>query len=339
MTSSTLPIPSTSTPVRGISRRSMMGSALMLAAPLAWSDPSPFPKPGATIRYVVPFTPGGLTDVMARQMAQQLSERLNVNVIVENKPGAGAMAGVEYAARSTADGTTLLAVNMTHSVNATLFKGRSKIDWDKDLKPVALLAGTPVLVVVPADSKVQTLADLVAAAKARSLNAGSSGIGTPSHLSLAVFNQLNATNILHVPYKGGSPSLTDLIAGQVDVIFSNFPESIPFVKAGKLRAIAIGTAQRHPQVPNVPTTAEAGMPTLNAEQWTAVMVPAGTPDLVVDKLGAEFVQIRQVPEVAKKSQDLGFRVDPRGPKAFGAFWNSEVQRWRGVIEVAGITAE
>ena len=228
---------------------------------------------------------------------------------------------------------------MTHSVNATLFKGRAKFDVEKDLKPVALLAGTPVLVVVPADSKIQTLADLVKAAKTKSLNAGSSGIGTPSHLSLALFNQLNGTNILHVPYKGGSPSLTDLIAGQVDVIFSNFPESIPFVKAGKLRAIAIATTQRHPQVPNVPTTVEAGMPKLNVEQWTAVMVPAGTPSAIVDKLGADLVQILKNPEVAKKTEELGFRADPRGPKAFGEFWNSEVQRWRTVIQAANITPE
>ena len=149
-----------------------------------------------------------------------------------------------------------LAVNMTHSVNATLFKDRVKFDLSKDLKPVAFLAGSPVLVVVPASSPIRTLQDLVDAAKKKPLNAGSSGLGTPSHLSLALFNQLNGTSIQHIPYKGGSPCLADLIAGQLDVIFSNFPESIPFVKAGKLRAIAIATDQRNAQVPDVPTTGE-----------------------------------------------------------------------------------
>ncbi len=323
-----------------MSRRALVAAACLLAAPLSWAQPAEYPKPGSVIRYVVPFPPGGLTDVMARIMAQQLGEQWKgVNVIIENKPGAGAMSGAEYVARAAPDGLTMLAVNMTHSVNATLFKGRAKFDLNKDLKPVAFLAGTPVLVVVPASSKIQNLADLVAAAKAKSLNAGSSGVGTPSHLSMALFNQINGTSILHVPYKGGSPSLTDLMAGQIDVIFSNFSESIPFVKSGKLRAIAIASEQRNPQVPNVPTTAEAGMPKLNAEQWTAVMMPAGTPDAVVQKMGNELVRIMQIPEIAKKSEELGFRVDPRGPKAFGELWNSEVQRWRAVIEASNITAE
>lgn len=323
-----------------LSRRALIAGACVLAAPLCWAQATDYPKPGSVIRYVVPFPPGGLTDVMARLMAQQLGEQWKgVNVIIENKPGAGAMSGAESVARAAPDGMTMLAVNMTHSVNATLFKGRAKFDLNKDLKPVAFLAGTPVLIVVPANSKIQSMADLVAAAKAKSLNAGSSGVGTPSHLSMALFNQLNGTSIVHVPYKGGAPSLTDLMAGQLDVIFSNFSESIPFVKSGKLRAIAIASAQRNPQVPNVPTTAEAGMPKLNAEQWTAVMMPAGTPDAIVQKMGNELVRIMQIPEVAKKSEELGFRVDPRGPKAFGELWNSEVQRWRAVIEAANITAE
>ena len=325
---------------RIFARRAVLAFACALALPgLAWAQASDYPKPGAMLRYVVPFPPAGLTDVMARLVAQQLGERWKTNVIVENKPGANAMLGAETAARAAPDGNTLLAVNMTHSVNATLFRGRSKLNFDKDLKPVALLAGTPVLIVVPADSKIQSLADLVAAAKSRSLNAGSSGVGTPSHMSLALFNQLNGTKILHVPYKGGAPSLTDLMGGQLDVIFSNFPESLPFVKSGKLRAIAIASAQRNPQVRNVPTTAEGGMPKLNVEQWTAVMVPGATPDAIVQKLGGELVRIMSTPDVANKARELGFRVDPRGPREFAAFWNSEVQRWRTVVESAGITPE
>ncbi|MBP0623365.1 Bug family tripartite tricarboxylate transporter substrate binding protein [Cupriavidus consociatus] len=325
-----------------ITRRAVLALACGLAVSAvqpAWAQTTDYPKAGAVLRYVVPFPPAGLTDVMARLVAQQLGERWKVNVIVDNKPGANAMLGAESAARAAADGNTLLAVNMTHSVNATLFRGKSKLNFDKDLKPVALLAGTPILVVVPTNSKIRSLADLVAAAKAKSLNAGSSGVGTPSHMSLALFNQLNGTKILHVPYKGGSPSLTDLMGGQLDVIFSNFPESLPFVKSGKLRAIAIASGQRNPQVPDVPTTAEAGMPKLNVEQWTAVMVPGGTPDAVVQRLGGELVSIMATPEVANKARELGFRVDARGPRDFAMFWNSEVKRWRAVIESAGITPE
>lgn len=327
---------------RSAVRRAILAMMIALALPgvaKAQAQATDYPKQGAVLRYVVPFPPAGLTDVMARLVAQQLGERWKTNVVIDNKPGGNAMIGAETAARAAPDGNTLLAVNMTHSVNATLFRGKSKLDFDKDLKPVALLAGTPILVVVPANSKINSLADLVAAAKSKSLSAGSSGVGTPSHMSLALFNQINGTRILHVPYKGGAPSLTDLMGGQLDVIFSNFPESLPFVKSGKLRAIAIASDQRNPQVANVPTTAEAGMPKLNVEQWTAVMVPAATPDPIVQKLGGELVRIMQTPEIANKARELGFRVDPRGPREFSAFWGNEVQRWSTVIEAAGVTAE
>ena len=325
----------------GLTRRSLLAAAACaLAAPAAsWAQTAAYPKAGSVLHYIVPFTPGGLTDVMARLVGQQLAERTKLNVVIENKPGAGAMLGAEVAVRSPADGYNILAVNMTHSVNATLFQGRVKFDLSKDLKPVAFLAGSPVLVVVPANSPIRSLQDLVEAAKKKPLNAGSSGLGTPSHLSLALFNQLNGTHIQHIPYKGGSPSLSDLMAGQLDVIFSNLPESIPFVKAGKLRAIAIATDQRNAQVPDVPTTAEAGMPKLNVEQWTAVMVPAATPDEVVNTLSKELVAIMQIPEVVTKSTELGFRVDPKGPAAFAKFWDAEVQRWGEVIKAAGITAD
>ncbi len=325
-----------------LTRRSLLAAAahalVTPAASWAQSDAA-YPKAGSVLRYIVPFTPGGLTDVMARLVGQHLGERMNLNVLIDNKPGAGAMLGAEAAVRSAADGYNILAVNMTHSVNATLFQGRAKFDLSKDLKPVAFLAGSPVLVVVPANSSIHSLEDLVKGAKQKPLNAGSSGLGTPSHLSLALFNQLNGTSIQHIPYKGGSPLLSDLMAGQLDVIFSNFPESIPFVKAGKLRAIAIATDQRNAQVPEVPTTAEAGMPKLNVEQWTAVMVPAATPDAVVNTLSQELVQIMQIPEVVARSTELGFRVDPKGPAEFTQFWNAEVQRWSEVIQAAGITAD
>lgn len=332
-----------------ITRRMLLASALALAAiapaagvqaqSQAQAPATDYPAKGSVLKYVVPFPPGGLTDVMARLVGQQLSERLGVTVVVENRPGAGAMIGAEQVSRAAPDGTTLLAITMTHSVNATLLRDRSRFDITKDLKPVALLASTPILVVVPANSKIRTLDDLAKAAKGKELNAGSSGVGTPSHLSLALFNQINGTNILHIPYAGGAPSLTDLMGGQLDVIFSNYAESLPYVQSGKLRAIAIASAARNPQVPNVPTSAEAGMPKLNVEQWTAVMLPAATPDAIVQRLGKELVGIMARPEVAEKTRSLGFSVDARGPAEFAPFWNSEVQRWRALIQSAGITAQ
>ena len=315
-----------------------LASLTLLAAPGVQAQ-SDYPKPGATLRYVVPFPPGGLTDVMARLVAQQLAERWKVNVVVDNKPGGAAMVGADAVAKSAPDGNTLLAITMTHTVNATLFKGRAPYDFQKDLKPVALLAGSPVLIVVPAASPIKDMKDLLAAAKTRPLNAGSSGNGSVPHLVLALFNESQKTNIQHVPYKGGAPSLVDLIGGQLDVIFSNFPESIAHVKSGKLRALALASTARHPQAPDVPTTAEAGLGTLAVENWTAIMVTAATPDAIVSKLATEVGRIMASPEMEERAKTQGFRIDFRGPKDFAPYAASEVERWAKVIASAKIQAE
>ncbi len=310
----------------------------LLSTTSAWSQATDYPKPGATLRYVVPFPPGGLTDVMARLVGQQLGERWKVSVVVDNKPGGGGQIGADAVAKAPPDGNTLLAITLTHAANVTLFP-KAPFSFTKDLRPVALLAGSPMLVVVPAASPIQTFKDLVAAAKSRNLNAGSSGNGTPPHLTLALFNELNQTRIQHVPYKGGAPAMTDLIGGQLDVVFSNMPESIAHVKSGKLRALAIASTARHPLVPEVPTTAEAGMPALQVENWTALMAPAGMNDAAVDKLAAEVVRIMGTPELEERARTQGFRIDARGPQAFAPFLKSETERWAKVIVAAKISAD
>jgi tripartite-type tricarboxylate transporter receptor subunit TctC len=319
-------------------RRELMVAGLALVPAFAGAQGTDYPKAGSTIRYVVPFPPGGLTDVMARSVGQSLGERWKVNVVIDNRPGSGGQIGADAVAKSPPDGYTLLAITLTHAANVTLFP-KAPFNFAKDLKPVALLAGSPMLVVVPAQSRIQTFADLVAAAKSRPLNAGSSGNGTPPHLTLALFNDIAKTKIQHVPYKGGAPSMTDLIGGQLDVVFSNFPESIGHVKSGKLRALAIASVARHPAVPDVPTTTEAGMPSLLVENWTAVMVPGGTPDLVIDKLDTEIVKIMLTPEIDERARTQGFRVDARPAAKFAAFLDEEVQRWAKIIKAANITAE
>ena len=297
-----------------------------------------YPKRAGTLRYVVPFPPGGLTDVMARIVGQQLGARWGVSVVVDNKPGGGGQIGAAEVARANADGQTLLAITLTHAANVTLFKRSASFDFQKDLRPVALLAGSPMLIVVPADSPIKDYRALVAKAKAGKLNAGSSGVGTPPHLMLALFNDLNKTEIQHIPYKGGAPSMTDLIGGQLDVIFSNLPESVAHVKGGKLRALAIASSARHPLVPDVPTTAEAGAPALAIENWTAIMVPAATPDSSVAKLAAEVLKIMASPEMDERARNQGFRIDARGPVQFTAFLKDEVERWARVIQATGISA-
>ena len=322
-------------------RRDLMLGALaaaVLPGAGARAEIADYPKAGATLRYIVPFPPGGLTDAMARSVAQALAEHWKVNVVVDNRPGGGGQIGADAAAKAAPDGNTLLAITLTHAANYTLFP-KAPYNFVRDLKPVALLAGSPMLIVVPAGSKIQTFKDLVTAAGSGRLNAGSSGNGTPPHLTMALFNQIARTDIQHVPYKGGAPSITDLMGGQLDVIFSNFPESVAYVKSGKLRALAICSSARHPAVPDVPTTAEAGMPALLTENWTGVMVPAATPDAVVEKLGAQVLAIMAIPEIVERARAQGFRVDARGPLAFSSYLKSEVERWGKVIVAAKITAE
>lgn len=312
-----------------------LGAVPLLAGAQAGTD---YPKAGSTIRYVVPFPPGGLTDSMARIVGQQLGERWKVNVVIDNKPGGGGQIGADAVAKSPGDGLTLLAITLAHASNVTMFP-KAPYNFTKDLKPVALLAGSPMLIVVPVTSPIKTFADLVKAAKSRPLNAGSSGNGTPVHLTLALFNDIAKTKIQHVPYKGGAPSISDLIGGQLDVIFSNFPESFAHVKSGKLRALAICSVARHPALPDVPTTAEAGMPALLVENWTAVMVPAATPDLIVDKLDTEVLKILQSPDVAERARTQGFTVDARAADKFTLFLNDEISRWAKIIKAANITVE
>ena len=296
-----------------------------------------FPRSGMTIRYVVPFPPGGLTDVMARAVGQKLSETLKVPVLVENKAGGNAQIGADQVAKSTPDGSSLLAITLTHAANVTLFPD-APYSFMHDLRPVALLAGSPMLMVVPANSAITDFRDLMKIAKARHLNAGSSGNGTPPHLTMALFNDINQSTMTHVPYRGGAPSMTDLMGGQLDIIFSNFPESIAHVKSGKLRALALCSPARNPAVPDVPTTIEAGMPALQVENWTAAMIQARTPDAVVQRLAREMVRIMGETEMAERATQQGFRVNARGADEFGPFLRNEVERWGRIIKSAKITA-
>jgi len=316
----------------------MLGAFATLPTLLRAQGAADYPKSGATLRYVVPFPPGGLTDVMARLVGQQLGEHWKVNVVIDNRPGSGGQIGADAVAKSPGDGTTLLAITLTHAANVSLFP-KAPYNLTKDLRPVALMAASPMLIVVPATSRIQSFQDLLAAAKSGKLNAGSSGNGTPPHLTLALFNDLAKTEIQHVPYKGGAPSITDLIGGQLDVIFSNFPESIAHVKSGKLRALAIANAARHPAVPDVPTTTEAGMPALLVENWTAMMVPSSTPDAIVQRLSAEVVKIMAAPDIDDKARAQGFRVDARPYDRFAPFLDDEIQRWGRIIRTAHITAD
>jgi tripartite-type tricarboxylate transporter receptor subunit TctC len=286
--------------------------------------------PTKAVRYVVPFPPGGLTDVMARNIAQKLNEKWKQPVVVDNRAGGNAQIGAELVAKSPGDGYSLLAVTLTHAVNVTLFPN-APYSLQKDLVPVAVVGSLPLMVVVNANSPYKTLADLIAAGKAKSLNGGSSGNGTPPHLGLELFEQEAKINVEHIPYKGGTPSLTDLMGGQIDLIVSNFPESLPHVKSGKLRALAVTSKERHPLLPDVPTTAEVGLPQLTITNWTGIMVPASTPAAIVAKVNADANAALAEPEMKKRIIEQGFQPVVTTPAEAKAFFDAEIARWGKLV--------
>lgn len=317
-------------------RELVLGTAALAGLP-GLSFAQDFPRAGSNIKYVVPFAPGGLTDMMARMVGQKLSESWKVPVVVENRAGGNAQIGADLVAKAAPDGYTLLAITLTHAANVALFP-QAPYHLMRDLRPVALLASSPMLVVVPANSPIKDFKELVAVSRTRQLNAGSSGNGTPPHLTMALFNDLNRSKMTHIPYRGGAPSMVDLIGGQLDVIFSNFPESIAHVKGGKLRPLAICSLGRHPMLPDVPTAFESGMTGLFTENWTAAMMPAKTPDAIVDRYSREMIKIAFSRDIEEKAKLQGFRLNPKGSDEFGRFLKSEVDRWSRIIKVAKITA-
>jgi len=306
--------------------------ALVVCGALAQTYPS---KP---IRYIVPFPPGGATDIMARNVAQKVSEAWKQSILVDNRPGGNAMIGADVAAKSPADGYTWLAITLTHTVNATLFP-QAPYNLLKDLTAVSVLGSLPLVVVVHPDSPAKSLAELTALARVRSLNAGSSGNGSPPHLGLELYRSLTRINLQHVPYKGGAPSLVDLVGGRLDFIVSNLPECIAYIKGGRLRALAITSSARHPLIPDVPTTAEAGLPGFEISNWTGLMVPAGTPKEIVARIQAEATNALRQPEMMLKVRDQGFEVIASPSESAQNFVAAEVERWGKLVRDASIKAE
>ncbi|MCW8199507.1 tripartite tricarboxylate transporter substrate binding protein [Verminephrobacter aporrectodeae subsp. tuberculatae] len=294
--------------------------------------------PGKPVRYIVPFAAGGLTDAIARLVGQKASESLMQSVVIDNKPGANASLGADLAAKSPADGYTWLAITLTHAVNQSLF-ANLPYSLTKNLTPVVHLANSPLVLVVHADNRANTLQEFLLDARGKSLNGGSSGNGTPPHLGLELLVLSGRISAQHVPYKGGAPSLNDLLGGQLDFIVANLPEAVPYVRAGKLRALAVTSAQRHPLLPDVPTFAQAGLTGMELENWTGLVMPAGTPAAVVDKVAAEVIKALKLPELRNRMLGMGFTPTGLGPTEFGRVIQQDVARWRNVIQERGIRAD
>lgn len=293
--------------------------------------------PSKPIRYIVPFPPGGLTDVMARLIAQNAGISLKQSILVDNRAGASANLGADLVAKSTPDGYTWLAITLAHAVNQSLFSNLP-YSLEKNLTPVAHLATSPLVLVVNESNPAKTLAEFLAQARAKRLNAGSSGNGTPPHLGLELLALNAKIEVSHIPYKGGAPSLNDLLGSQLDFIVSNLPECSAYVKAGKLRALAVTSAKRHPLLPDVPTFAESDLPGVELENWTGLMMPAGTSKAIVDKVSAEVIKSVKSKDISDRVASMGFTPTGLGPVEFGELIKKDVARWREIVKVRNIQA-
>jgi tripartite-type tricarboxylate transporter receptor subunit TctC len=296
--------------------------------------------PERAIRIIVPFAPGGGTDVVARTLAQDMARDLGVSVIIENKPGAGTIIGTQAVAASTADGYTLLMGTFSHAVNSSL---SAKLPYDphKDFAAVALIARSFNVVVVNPKSSFHTIADLIAAAKANpdKLTFGTFGVGTSAHLAGELFKDMAGVNLTAVPYKGAAPAITDLIGGQIDVMFTTVASAASLVESGQLRALAVTSVERSPAFPQVPTVAEAGVPFYAAESWYGLFAPAGTPTEVIGRLNQSAASAVQSEAFRKLGANEGLVTAALPPEALDRYVRGEEERWRRVIRDAGIKVE
>lgn len=316
--------------------------ALVLTALAAGIAPAVHAQsyPERPIKLVVPWPPGGATDALGRLLAQRLTERLGQTVIVDNKAGAGGNIGTAAFVREKADGYTLLmATSSTNAANPHLYS-RLGFDAAKDFAPVAFVAEIPNILEVPKQAPFKSVADLVAAAKAEpgKLNYGSGGVGSSQHLAGAMFKYLTGADVLHIPYKGSGPAVSDLLAGQVDMMLDT--GSLAQVQAGALRALAVASRQRLPALPDVPTFDEAGVPKMYASAWYGIVAPAGTPADVVQRLNKEVNAVTSTPEVKQRMESMGALV-PAGqtPEEFSTFIQSEIARYAEIVKISGAKME
>lgn len=311
--------------------------ALLLTAGLAHAQK----YPDKSVRVVVPFAAGaGSNDIMARLIAQRLSDRFGQQFVVDNRPGASGIIGCDIVAKAQPDGYTVLVMSLTYTVLPSLF---SKLPFDpiKDLTPVTMLASAPLMLVVHPSIPAKSVAEFIAYAKANpgKLNFGSGGPGATPHLAGEMFKMMAGIQVTHVPYKGGAPALADLVGGQIQFMLENIPGTLPFVKAGKLRALAVTDIKRSPLLPDLPTLDEAGLKGYELVGWNGMFVPAGTPTAIVNKLHEGVVAALAIPDVKERLTVLGADGVGDTPQHFSAFIKADIAKWSKVVKAAGIKVE
>jgi tripartite-type tricarboxylate transporter receptor subunit TctC len=322
-------------------RRVATATLLALAVACVAATPGFATYPDKPVRMIVPFAPGGATDVVARSLAARLSQIWNQPVVVENKPGAGGNIGADTVAKAPADGyTVLLASPAEIVINPHLF-AHMPYDAARDLAPVTKIAAAPLVLVVNASVPVQTVAELIAYIKSQKggVSYASSGTGGPQHLAAEQFRLMTGTNLVHVPYKGGAPAVNDLLSGQVPMFFAGLPPALPHVKAGKLRALAVTTSTRWPGLPDVPTVAESGLPGFNIENWQGIFVPAGTPPEIIDRLARDIATVAAEKDFAERLTAQGAAPATMSPAEFAMFVRSESAKYARLVKESGAKVE
>jgi tripartite-type tricarboxylate transporter receptor subunit TctC len=297
--------------------------------------------PTKPVKWIVPYPPGGSTDILARIIGQKLSERIAQPVVIENRAGAGGNIGTNYVAKSTPDGYTIVMANIGPiSINPSLYRNLP-YDPEKDLAPITLLMSVPNLIVVNPNLPARSVKEFIQFAKAqpKPVSYATPGIGTSLHLAGELFAITAGIPLAHVPYKGSGPALTDTVGGHVPIMFDNMPSALQMVKAGKLRALAITSSQRSSLLPDVPTVAESGLPGYEVTGWFGVMGPSNMPPAIVARLNAEFSAILQAPDVRMKILEMGGIISGAGPEPFGRFIRTETEKWQKVVQSANIRPE
>ena len=295
--------------------------------------------PNRPIKFIVTYPPGGGNDIIARLLAQKMSESMGQLVLVENRAGAGGTIGAAAAAKSPADGYTIVLVSPPFVMAPSLYP-KLPYDTARDLVPVTVIGATPNVLVVHPSVPVKNVAELIAYALAKptALSAATLGSATTQHLAAAMFNSMAKTDVLLVPYKGSAPGMNDLLAGQVQMMFNAMPSTLGNIKNGQLRALGVTSLKRTPLAPELPTVAET-LPGFEVSTWYGVLAPTGTPEAIVQKLNAEIIKAAQLPDIRKKLEDQGVDLMLSTPQAFGALLKSETIKWAEVIRVTGVKAE
>jgi tripartite-type tricarboxylate transporter receptor subunit TctC len=317
--------------------RSIAFALCALASTAAWSQSAPYPtKP---IRFVVPFVAGGPTDIQGRMLGEKLGQRLGQQVIVDNRGGAGGNIGMELTAKAPPDGYTIVIATVgTWAVNPHLYK--LPFDVVKDFAPITQVSTSPGVLVVHPSVPAKSVKELIALAKARpnELNYGSSGVGGFGHICGELFTLMSGTKMTHIPYKSSAPSMTDVMSGQIQVLFNNMIATVPHVKSNRVRALATTGAARSPALPELPTIAESGLKGYENSSWSAVAAPAGTPKPILDRLSREFTEILKLPDIQQKHADVGAEIVASTPEQFHAYLKSEVAKFGKLVKAAGIKA-